>query len=50
MNSAQIVFLILIFLPLVVSVFTERFSLLLMYLVELGFIMFVMVFAVLGNV
>ena len=50
MNSAQIVFLILVFLPLVVSIFTEKISLLLMYLVELGFIMFLLVFAILGQV
>lgn len=50
MNSLQIVFLILILLPLIVSIFTKKISLLLMYIVEYCVVILIFVFYLLGTV
>ena len=50
MNVYQIVFLMLIVLPPIVSFLIDDLNVWQIYLVELGFIMFLLVFALLGTV
>ena len=50
MNSYQIAFLLFVFLPPVLSFLIDDLSVWPIYLFELGFIMFLLVFAILGHV